>query len=194
MATGANIKIELNTKPAQKKLQELGKQGEAAARRVSGGRETGGAGFGRGLAGGFGLGAGFALGKKVAASVGVFSAIGDVVGESLSGVSAMVDQAFGAQDARAKKAARQDTIDNYAMQVGLTGNKADAKEYYNNVLRTKFGPIETGASAIREATGGSQGSGRMNTSRNPLDHVFDGIISKIEWGFEQIIAVVKGGG
>ena len=190
---GANIKVELNTKPAQKKLQQLGKQGEATARRISAGRETGGAGFGGGLVQGFGVGTGFALGKKVAGSVGVFSAIGDVVGEAFSGVTAIVDSGLEAPAARAKKAAREDTVSKFALQAGLSNDTTAARAYYNNALAARFGPEAEGAAAIRTATAGSKASG-LNTSRNPLDHVFDGIMSKIESGFESLINAVKGGG
>lgn len=193
MAQGANIKVELDTKPAKKKLQQLGKEGEATARRVGGGKESGSGGFGGGLAQGFGVGAGFGLGKKIAGAVGVFSATGDVIGEAFSGVTAMVDSEIGAPAARAKMAARNETVANYAFAAGVTGSTADAKEYFNNILKAKHMPLEQGAADIRAATGGTKGS-EMNISRNPLDHVFDGIVSQIESGFEGIIRAVKGGG
>ena len=92
MTEKAQVKVELDTKPAKRKLRDLGRAGEAAAGRINKKGASGKAGsFGGSLAQGFGFGAGFGLGKKIAGSVGIFSAIGDVVGDATVGLRAQMD-------------------------------------------------------------------------------------------------------
>ncbi len=191
MAQGANVKVELDTKPAQKKLRDLSRQGEATARRVSGGTGEGGTtGFGSGIVQGFGVGAGFGIGKKIAGSVGVFSAIGDVIGDATSGIVADIDAGITAPQARARKAARDETVQAFSLHAGLTGDTSGAKEYFNTILKAKHLPQQMGASQLNQALGGSRAV--SPDLKGPLDRLLEGIIEKIGSGFDMILGALTG--
>lgn len=189
MTQEASVKVALDTEQAKRDLRELGKQGEATARRIDGRSGRGGAGGS--LAKGFGLGAGFALGKRVAGSVGVFSAIGDVMENAFSGVTAKVDSAIGAPDARAKKSAREETVQNYALQVGMGSDLSQAKSFYNQVLNLKHRPQQEGAAALNSALGGDT-TRKKGEDKGVFDGFIDTIVGSIDSGFELLRSVISG--
>jgi len=190
MAKGAVTKLKLDTDRAQRDLKELARQGEATTGRINrkgkGGRGGGGSAFGKG----FGAGAGFALGKKIAGSVGFFSSIGDIASDALSGVQADVDYSLGAQLSRAKKSAREETIAAFAMTSYHAGNADDAKQFYNNILRSRHKPQQEGAAAIMQAIGGSRGLDE--DLKTPFDKFTDGTIEEIRTGFQRLLEALGG--
>ena len=188
MAQGAKVAVTLDTKPAEKKLRELGKQGEATARRVSG-KASGGPGDGS-LGQGFGVGVGFGLGKKVAGAVGVFGAIGAVTGEYFSGFSAQAAGLIGSPEALARKGAREETVATFASQAGRTGDTSGARQFYNAVLQAKHLPQQIGANKLHAALG--SGRGDSPDGKNHLDRMFNGIISEISSGFDNLIRWLSG--
>jgi len=193
MVKGAHVKVALDTEPAKKDLRELGKQGEATARRVN--RRTkgtaGGAGGGSGGFGqGFGLGAGFALGRKVAGSVGVFSAVGEVMGEKFAGLGEKVGGALGVYEARARKGAREETSQAFALQAYYADDTARAKEFYNSILSAKHMPQQLGAHAINTAL--TRGDAVAPELKGPLDKLLDPIVDKISSGFDMVIKALGG--
>lgn len=191
MATDAKVKVTLDTKKALEDLRTLIREGETAAGRISGKAQ----GKGRGAAAsdlgkGFGLGAGFALGRKIAGSVGIFSSIGDVVGEAFSGVRADFDAWSTAPLSRARSAARAETVQNFALQAYHSNSTTDAKSYFNTILRAKHIPQQQGASDINKALGGSRGVDP--DLKGPLDKLIDAVVTEISDGFTSVLKALFG--
>jgi hypothetical protein len=187
---GAHVKVVLDTKQAKKDLQELAKLGEAAARRVS--KQSSGGGALSNLGKGFGLGAGFALGKRVAGAVGVFGSIGDVFGDWTSGISADIDLRMGADKARARAAARQQTAQDTALHAFHTGDTAYSKMYYNHILNTKHMPQQVGAARIHKALGFGGKPASETADMGPLDKMMNSIVGGIRDGFDRVITALGG--
>ena len=192
MAKGAVTKLKLDTDQAHRDLKELAREGEAPAGRLNrkgkgAGKGGGGGAFGKG----FGAGAGFALGKKIAGSVGFFSSVGDIASDAFSGISADIDTGLGAQLSRAKKAAREETVQSMSMQTYHANNADGAKQFYNNILRNKHKPLQQGASEIRKATGGSRGLDP--DLKTPFDKITSNVTDAIKDGFSKLQEALGGG-
>lgn len=189
MADRAITKLKLDTDQAQRDLKAMAREGEATTGRINRkgrGRGSGGGAFGKG----FSAGAGFAFGKKIAGSVGFFSSIGDVAGDTLSGISADVDYALGGHLARAKKAAREETVNEMALLTYHSGNTDAAKQFYNNILRNRHKPEQQGAAMIMKEIGGSRGLDE--DLKTPFDKFAQGAIDEIRTGFQRILEALGG--
>ena len=190
MVRDAKIRVSLDTRKAEADLVDLGKQGEASAARMNSRSKSGSASSSRAFKKGALAGAGFGLGKRIASSVGFMGSIGDVLGESLSGVKADFDKWTTAPKSRAERGAREETAQNTALMAYHSGNTTASKEYYNQVLNTKHLPQQIGSQNIMQALGG--GRAASVNGMGPLDDLINKIIAPIREGFLGINSLLGG--
>jgi hypothetical protein len=132
MADETKVRVKLDTRQAKTELRGFVRESAAAAGRVAGGVKRA---IGRGL-GVVGLGAG--IGTGLAAVRGATeSGFGDVVGEAFGGVGAeLAETLFGSLDeeARATRAAREETIQAFGAIAGRAGEiPPGARNFFEQV-------------------------------------------------------------
>ena len=191
MAKGAKAKVRLDTKSAERKLRDIGKQGKAAAGRVQQkANEGGGVGFG----GGFGLGAAAAVGVGAAkrAAGSMFGSVGDIIGEKTAGLRSIGDAALGGPEARGRKQAREETADAWAEIAARTGdgNSPAIRAYHKNIsdMRVK---TEQGRNKVEQIL--THGGSTID-SEDPFDKILDAIVGAIQDGFLNLITRLTGFG
>ncbi len=128
----AKVKVRLDTRQAKGDLRGLTRTAAAAGGRI--GQGIRGA-IGKGV-GAIGLGAGIAAGVS-AVRASTSSGIGDIIGESLGGIGAQINEFFlGDMDdkVRATKSAREETIQAYGAIAGRTGSiPPGARQYFEQI-------------------------------------------------------------
>lgn len=139
--TETKVRVTLDTRRAQNELRGLTRQAQRTASRIGGGIKNA-------VAKGMNItGLGVGIGAGVQAVRGASqSGAGDVFGELLGGVGAnLAETLFGDldEDARATKAAREDTIQAFGaiagnMNGGRGGIPPGAREYFNNVKQLRM--------------------------------------------------------
>lgn len=132
MADETKVRLKLDTEQAKAEMNSLMKDATKMAGRIGSGiRSTVGKGLGY-------VGLGGAIGTGMAAvQSATQSGVGDIVGESLGGLGARMQEFFLGdlpQDARASKAAREETIQAFGAIAGHTGKvPPQAAQYFASV-------------------------------------------------------------
>jgi hypothetical protein len=179
MEQKAKVKVEVDTAPARAKLRELGKEGEAAAKRADGGLKEG-----RGSALGIGAAAGFGFGLAQRAASRVSGWMPDVISEGTAGFRAKVDDFLGGPEARAARSAREETRNAYAEIIGRQKTPTfgpEVNNYFNNIRGLRE-ITERGNTAIDKEFGG-----------DIIKDAFEGLKSAISGGFDRVVSVIPSG-
>jgi hypothetical protein len=177
MTQKAKVKVELDTGPAKAELRKFAKEGEQSAGRVN---QAVQGGVGRAAALGAAAGIGFGLAQRAASRIG--SLTPDVIGEGTAGFRAGLDDFFGGPEARAARAAREQTKDAYAEIIGRQKNPTvtpDIRNYYNTVR--EFREIsERGGAAIDKQLGAEYIDDAVQSFVGAIDNGFDRIIDALQ--------------
>jgi hypothetical protein len=141
----AKFRLRLDTDMAKRSMDALVKKGKSTGQKL-------GSDLRSSITGGLGLGAG--IGAGMAAIKGTTaSGFGDVVSESLGGLGAQLSEFFLGdlpQDARASRAAREETIQAFGAIAGATGEiPPGAKQFFDSVRSLRM-QEETGRHMINK--------------------------------------------
>jgi len=179
MAEETKIKLRIDDRQAKASLSGLVRESARAAGKVSAGiRAT----IGRGLgAAGFGA----AIGTGMAAVRGATeSGVGDVIGEALGGIGHQVAEFFLGdmnEDARASKAAREETIQAFNAIAGARGEiPAGARQFFEGVKTLRL--QEERGRELFEADGKFRGPGIGDI----IDRIMKGVGEMIARGVERL--------
>lgn len=179
MADETKVKVRLDTRQAKGQLQGLVRESASAAGKVASGiRSTVSKGLGA-------VGFGAAVGTGIQAVRGATqSGTGDVIGEALGGIGHQVAEFFLGdlnEDARASRAAREETIQAFGALAGARGEiPPGAKQFFEGVKTLRL--QEEKGRELFEADGKFRGPGIGDI----VDRIMKGVGELVSRGVERL--------
>jgi hypothetical protein len=173
MSQEATIVVRLDTSGAEKALQQVGREGQAASSRVGQTSKEGGTGMGA-LALGLGIGGGIMAARAIGRSA--------MVEDATAGFRAAASNFMGGPEARASQLTREQMKSEFAMALGPNADTSTI-EAIARPMREMNLRQEQGANMIDRALGGEGAKAAVDKIQETGSSVIDAIGS----GFDKLL-------